>query len=54
MFSVDEMGDNQEEDKEYENMLQQFIEFIEIRKVVLLEDLAAEFNMQTKDVVDRI
>ena len=30
------------------------IEFIERRKVVLLEDVAAEFKMLTKDVVTRI
>lgn len=30
------------------------IEFIERRKVVMLEDVAAEFKMLTKDVVARI
>ena len=45
MFSVDEAGDNQEDDSEYLNKIQQFIDFIEIRKVVMLEDLAAEFNL---------
>ena len=54
MFQVEEVGDNIEDDSEYQNKLQQFVDFIEIRKVVMLEDLAAEFNIQTKDVVDRI
>jgi hypothetical protein len=54
MIAVEEVGDNQQDDAEYENKLQQFIEYIEIRKVVMLEDVAAEFNLQTKDVVDRI
>lgn len=47
MFSVDEAGDNQEneESEAYRNKLQEFIDFIEIRKVVMLEDLAAEFNL---------
>ena len=31
-----------------------FVDYIERRKVVMLEDLAAEFKMQTKDVVQRI
>lgn len=31
-----------------------FIDFITIRKVVLFEDLAAEFNLTAKDVIDRI
>ena len=54
MFSIDEVGDRQEEDSEYENKLQVFIDYIQVRKVVLFEDLAAEFNMTSKDVVDRI
>ena len=45
LISVDETGDNMEDDAEYANKLQQFIEFIEIRKVVMLEDLAAEFSL---------
>ncbi len=54
MFSIDEAGDKQEQDTEYENKLQQFIEFITLRKVLLFEDLAAEFSMTSKDVIDRI
>ena len=54
MFSVEETGVQEEDDAEYENKLAKFVEFIELRKVVMLEDLAAEFGMQTKDVVDRI
>ncbi|CDW77362.1 UNKNOWN [Stylonychia lemnae] len=54
MFAVEEAGTNEEEGEEYENKLQQFIEFIEIRKVVLFEDLAAEFSLSTKDIIDRI
>ena len=54
MFTVEESGDKQEEDAKYENMLTAFIEYITIRKVVLFEDVAAEFNMTSKDVIDRI
>jgi hypothetical protein len=54
MFVVEEAGDKQEEDKEYENKLQLFIDYIQIRKVVLFEDVAAEFGMSSKDVIDRI
>ena len=54
MFAVDEVGVNAEDDAEYENKLQAFVEFIEIRKVVLFEDLATEFSLSTKDVIDRI
>ena len=54
MFAVEEAGVNAEDDEEYQNKLKEFIDFIEIRKVVMLEDLAAEFNLLTRDVVDRI
>lgn len=54
MFAVEEVGTNAEDDAEYENKLQAFVEFIEIRKVVMFEDLATEFNLATKDVIDRI
>ena len=54
MFAVEEVGDKQEEDAQFENKLQIFIDYIQIRKVVLFEDLAAEFNLTTKDVIDRI
>ena len=43
-----------EDEEEMENKLSAFIEHIEIRKVVMLEELASEFGMQTRDVVDRI
>lgn len=54
MFTVEAAGDQEEEDQEYENKLQQFIDYIVLRKVVLFEDLAAEFGISTKDVIDRI
>jgi DDRGK domain-containing protein 1 len=54
MFSVDAEGDKQEEDAQFENKLQLFIDFITVRKVVLFEDLAAEFNLSSKEVIDRI
>ena len=54
MFNVEEQGVLEEDNEEYENKLQQFIDFIQTRKVVLFEDLAAEFSLTTKDVVDRI
>ena len=54
MFTVDEAGDKQEEDAKYENILSAFVDYITIRKVVLFEDVAAEFSMTSKDVIDRI
>ena len=53
MFEIEAVGE-EEDQEEKENMLQKFIEYIEIRKVVMIEDIAAEFNMSTPAVVDRI
>ena len=41
-------------DKDAEQKTQRIIDFIELRKVVMLEDVAAEFKMLTKDVVTKI
>jgi len=53
MIDIEETGQEETED-EKENKLQTFIDYIAIRKVVLLEDLSAEFKLSTKDIVDRI
>jgi len=45
MFEVEEVGNQEEDDAEYQNKLQEFIDFIQIRKVVMFEDLATEFNL---------
>ena len=53
-MQIEEVGHGEEDDADYENKLQQFIDYIQRRKVVMLEDVAAEFKLQTKDVVSRI
>ena len=55
LISVDETGEIgviTAEDREEKT--KKFIQFVEKKKVVMLEELAAEFNMQTKDVVKKI
>ncbi|XP_014488941.1 PREDICTED: DDRGK domain-containing protein 1 [Dinoponera quadriceps] len=53
-FSIEEEG-YQEENKEHkENLLQEFIEYIKQNKVLVLEDLAAHFNLKTTSVIERI
>mmetsp|Transcript_12837 Transcript_12837/g.23326 ORF Transcript_12837/g.23326 Transcript_12837/m.23326 type:complete len:284 (+) Transcript_12837:151-1002(+) len=37
-----------------ESLLAAFVEYVKKHKVVVLDDLATEFDMKTKDVVDRI
>lgn len=51
-FSVEEEGFDEEE--EAGNLLQQFVEHIRTRKVVLLEELARTFRLKTPAVIERI
>lgn len=52
-FSIEEEG-YEEESKNEENLLQEFIEYIKRNKVVVLEDLAAHFGLKTASAVERI
>uniref|UniRef100_K3W7P3 DDRGK domain-containing protein 1 n=1 Tax=Globisporangium ultimum (strain ATCC 200006 / CBS 805.95 / DAOM BR144) TaxID=431595 RepID=K3W7P3_GLOUD len=55
MFVVEEEGSRLAEDsEESQNLLQQFVDYIKSHKVVLLEDLAVEFNMATQDAIQRV
>jgi hypothetical protein len=54
-FAVDQAGVEAEEELvESQSKLASFIHYITSRKVVALDDLAAEFSMPTTDVIDRI
>merc|ERR1712098_903010 len=46
-FSVEEEGDE-------ENRLLKFVNYIKETKVVLLEDLAAQFKLKTQEAIDRV
>lgn len=39
---------------ESQNLLMEFVSYIKKSKVVVLEDLAAEFNLKTQDVINRV
>ena len=52
-FSIEEEGCDDVEDGE-QNKLALFISYIKEKKIVLLEDLAAQFKIKTQDVIDRI
>lgn len=55
MISIEDTGDAAEEDKlDDPALLQRFCGYIREHKVVILEDLAAEFDLHTEDVVDRL
>ncbi|KAK6636614.1 hypothetical protein RUM43_010276 [Polyplax serrata] len=51
-FSVQEEGFDEVE--ESESLIQDFIQYIKNNKIVILEDLAAEFKLKTQDVINRI
>jgi len=53
-FQLEEEGFDENEEEDTEGQLQQFIQYIEDTKVVLLEDLAAHFKMKAQDCVDRV
>ena len=48
-FSIEEEGQEQAQtEEESQNLLIEFVEFIKKNKVVVLEDLAAEFKLKTQ------
>lgn len=54
-FTVEEEGfDENAEGVSSENLLQEFIDYIMCKKVVVLEDIAAHFKLKTQSVIDRI
>lgn len=53
-FSVEEEGFEEGDDEEKDNLLQEFISFIQENKVVVLEDLANHFKLKTQQAIDRI
>lgn len=53
-FSVEEEGYEQENRECEENLLQKFLAYIKLNKVLVLEDLAAHFGLKTASVVERI
>lgn len=54
-FTVEEVGEDAAQgDLSSENLLNEFVNFIKKSKIVVLEDLAAEFRLRTQDVINRI
>ncbi|GAB0098025.1 DDRGK domain-containing protein 1 [Sergentomyia squamirostris] len=52
-FDVEEEG-FEENEKDEDNLLRDFIKYIQDNKVVVLEDLATHFKLKTQAVIDRI
>ncbi|XP_019864716.1 DDRGK domain-containing protein 1 [Aethina tumida] len=53
-FSVEEEGFEEGEEGDQQNLLQEFVNYIKTNKVVVLEDLAAQFKLKTQAAIDRI
>lgn len=53
-FSIEEEGYEQDSGDGEENLLQEFLTYIKLNKVLVLEDLAAHFGLKTASVVERI
>lgn len=54
LFSVEESGEGAELEKDDPHLLQRFCEYVKKHKMLVLEELAAEFGMRTDHVVDRL
>nr|CAG4642975.1 EOG090X0N9E [Evadne anonyx] len=53
-FTVDEQGFEAGEEVAEENLLQRFIDYVKETKIVMLEELAATFQLKTQDAIDRL
>ncbi|CBZ56193.1 Hypothetical coiled coil protein, related [Neospora caninum Liverpool] len=53
-FAVEGSGEMVRNDEEENRELERFIDFIKVHKLTELDDVAAEFGLLTKDVVQRI
>jgi len=51
---VEEAGTEADQMENEGNLLQKFVDYIKLRKVVVLDDLAAEFKLNSKDAISRI
>uniref|UniRef100_A0AAV2LAY1 DDRGK domain-containing protein 1 n=1 Tax=Knipowitschia caucasica TaxID=637954 RepID=A0AAV2LAY1_KNICA len=54
-FVIEDQGEAEQlTEDQSRNLLQEFIQYIEDTKVVLLEDLASHFGMRTQDAIKRV
>jgi len=53
-FSVEDEGCDGGDEEDEENKLVKFVNYIKETKVVLLEDLAAQFQLKTQEAIDRV
>ena len=54
MFTVDDAGEDAQSKEQGEQLLQKMVEYIKKRKMVPLEDIAAQFSIRTSDVIEKV
>lgn len=54
LITVEEAGEEAEENEEDPAMLERFITYIKDNKIVVIEELAAEFNLKTEHAIQRL
>ncbi|KRX13372.1 DDRGK domain-containing protein 1, partial [Trichinella nelsoni] len=53
-FTVEEQGCDVDINEDTDNLLKEFVEYIQKAKVVSMEELAGQFQMRSIDVIDRL
>ncbi|KAF6021424.1 hypothetical protein EB796_020267 [Bugula neritina] len=53
-FAIEEEGEDAVMQTDEAELLQQFIDYIKKNKVMVIEDLAAQFNIKTQAAIERI
>lgn len=54
MFTVDDAGEDALNKEQGEKLLQKMVEYIKTRKMVPLEDIAAQFGIRTSEVIEKV
>uniref|UniRef100_A0A914VS45 DDRGK domain-containing protein 1 n=1 Tax=Plectus sambesii TaxID=2011161 RepID=A0A914VS45_9BILA len=53
-FEVEEVGFDQIDEEESDNLMRDFVDYVKTTKVVNMDELGAHFKMRTQDAIDRI
>lgn len=54
MFTVDDAGEDAQSKEQGEQLLHNMVEYIKKRKMVPLEDIAAQFSIRTSEVIEKV
>lgn len=54
MFTIDDAGEDAQSKEQSEQLLDSMVEYIKKRKMVPLEDIAAQFGIRTSEVIEKV